>query len=105
MRCLVRVCGVRFIYDLFSAIEYNHNTIKIRPQNCDWDMYVTHVKDVKQELENLVKDGYADFSQYNTLYHEQVYYVKNGGNREIEPPYEIRDVSECDLDIDGLFRG
>ena len=73
MRCLVKVCGVRFIYDLFSAIEYNDNTIKIRPNNCDWDIYVTDVTDVKKELDNLVKTGYADFSQYKSLYQDMHY--------------------------------
>ena len=100
MRCLVKVCGVRFIYDLFSAIEYNDNTIKIRPNNCDWDIYVTNVVDIKKELDNLVKTGYADFSQYKSLYQDTHYnyHPQNGGNREME----FQDAPEVDLDE--LFR-
>lgn len=96
MRCLVKVCGVGFIYDLFSAIEYNDNTIKIRPNNCDWDIYVTDVTDVKKELDNLVKTGYADFSQYKSMYQDMHYDYRpqNGGNREME----FNDALEVDLD-------
>ena len=102
MRCLIKVCGVRFVYDLFSAIEYNENTIKIRPQNCDWDVYVSQVKDVKQELDNLAINGYADWSNYHSFnsFTYDTHYVTNpySGGREIE----FQDAPEVDLDE--LFR-
>lgn len=102
MRCLIKVCGIRFVYDLFSAIEYNDNTIKIRPQNCDWDVYVSQVKDVKQELDNLAINGYADWSNYQSFnsFTYDTHYVTNpySGGREME----LQDAPEVDLDE--LFR-
>ena len=101
MTALVRVGQTLWTYDIFSGYDSGNNTMRLRPQNCTWDLVVLDVPNVPLNLRTMAQNGYIDLSMY------PAWPIVNGGTREHEhdkqqEQQEFKDAELEDLDLDEL---
>ena len=99
MTALVRVGQTLWTYDIFSGYDSGNNTIRLRPQNCTWDLVVLDVPFVPLNLRTMAQIGYIDLSMYPAWPIDI-----NGGTRELEhdKQQEFKDAELEELDLDEL---